>query len=109
VSLTRQGNLNPDDTRGSDRYCLVYRLASLGSGQGSSICIPDKGLEAMHVVFVYINSRFYLENITDLTNVTVNETALSKNELMPLSFGDRIRIARLDLEFCQKKQLYIGN
>jgi Mg2+/Co2+ transporter CorB len=84
-------------------------MATVGSGNDCSITVTDKGLEPVHTAIFYLTDRFYLENLTDLTDVTVNDTTVSKNELIPLSFGDRIRIARLDTKFLQKTQLFIDS
>jgi len=109
ITLERINNLGIDDWNGSESYCLIYRMATVGSGNNCSIQFADKGLESVHAAILYLADRFYLENLTDLTDVTVNDTTISKNELMPLSFGDRIRIARLDMKFLQKYQLFIDS
>ncbi|MFC1604323.1 FHA domain-containing protein [Planctomycetota bacterium] len=107
ITLYRLNNLGIDGKNGSESYCLIYRVATLGSDPHCSISFADKGLEPMHAAILYLGRRFYLENVSDLTDVVVNETTLSKNELIPLSFGDRIRIARLDMKFLQRLQLFI--
>lgn len=108
MTLCRLNNLGKDDKNGFESYCLVYRLATLGSDPHCSITFADKGLEPTHAVILYLGQRFYLENVSDLTDVVINETTLSKNELIPLNFGDRIRIARLDLKFQQCFQLFLS-
>jgi hypothetical protein len=49
-----------------------------------------------------------LENLTDRSSVFVNDTVLAKGELIPLSFGDSLRIERLEMEFAQAQQIGIG-
>ena len=107
ITLERANNLGANDKNGFEKYCLVYRIATIGSASHCSISFADKGLEPLHGAILYHGQRFYLENLSDLTDVAINETTLSKNELEPLSFGDRIRIARLDMRFLQKEQLFI--
>ena len=107
VMLERLGNLDPDDTNGCEAYCLIYRLVTIGSGQGCALRVTDKGLEPEHAAIVYLCDRFYLENRSDLTDVIVNDRTLSKSELMPLSFGDRIHVGRLEMEFAQRSQLFV--
>jgi pSer/pThr/pTyr-binding forkhead associated (FHA) protein len=109
ITLARLNNLGADDKHGCESYCLVYRIATIGSAPQSSISCTDKGLEPVHAAILHLGRRFYLENVSDLTDVVVNDTTLSKNELTPLSFGDRIRIARLDMKFLQKAQLFIDS
>jgi pSer/pThr/pTyr-binding forkhead associated (FHA) protein len=109
ITLGRMNNLGIDDKNGFESYCLVYRIATLGSDPHCSLSFADKGLEPMHAAIIFLGRRFYLENVSDLTDVVVNETTLSKNELIPLSFGDRIRIARLDAKFLQWSQLFINS
>lgn len=109
ITLERKNNLGPHDERGCEKYCLIYRIATIGSGADCSISLSGKSLEPQHAGIVYYGRMFYLENLCDLTDVYVNGEMLSKGELIPLSFGDRIRIARLDIEFTQKSQLYIDS
>jgi hypothetical protein len=108
LTLRRCDNLGQEDTNGFERYCLIYRWATLGSDGQCSICISDKGLEPIHAALVYLNSRFYLENLSDHSSVFVNDTVLAKGELIPLSFGDSLRIERLEMEFAQAQQIGIG-
>ncbi len=107
ITLERLNNLGANDKNGFEKYCLVYRIATIGSAPHCSIGFVDKGLEPIHAAILYLGRRFYLENLSDLTGVVVNDTMLSNNELVPLSFGDRIRIARLDMKFQQWSQLFI--
>jgi pSer/pThr/pTyr-binding forkhead associated (FHA) protein len=107
ITLERLNNLGIVDKNGFEKYCLIYRVAAIGSVSYCSINFADKGLEPLHAAISYLGQRYYLENLSNLTDVLVNDTTLSKNELMPLSFGDRIRIARLDMIFLQKAQLFI--
>lgn len=107
ITLERLNNLGVVDKNGFEKYCLIYRVATIGSVSHCSINFADKGLEPLHAAILYLGQRYYLENLSNLTDVLVNDTTLSKNELMPLSFGDRIRIARLDMIFLQKAQLFI--
>jgi pSer/pThr/pTyr-binding forkhead associated (FHA) protein len=107
ITLERLNNLGFVDKNGFEKYCLIYRVATIGSASHCSINLVDKGLEPLHAAITYLDQRYYLENLSDLTDVLVNDTMLSKNELIPLSFGDRIRIARLDMIFLQKAQLFI--
>jgi predicted component of type VI protein secretion system len=106
ITLERIGNLGEDDKNGYESYCLIYRMATVGSASSCSIRIIDKGLEPIHAGILYLGRRFYLENLSKLTDV-VNDRTLSKGELMPLSFGDRIRIARLDMRILQRSQIFI--
>jgi len=108
IVLTRLGNLGSDDANGCECYCLVYRLATIGSNQDCALCITEKGVEPVHAAVVYLRDRFYLENLSESPNVVVNERTLLKSELMPLSFGDRIRIVRLEMEFVRRSQLLLG-
>lgn len=108
IRLRRFNNLGQDDSHGKEGYVLVYRVATLGASPDCALCFEDKGLEPVHAGFVYMNGRFYLENLTELTDVFVNEVMMSKNELMPLSFGDQILIARVRLQFEQRYQLFVN-
>ena len=107
VTLQRLNNLGPSDENGSESYCVIYRIATVGSASNCSISIEDKGLEPTHAAILYLGKRFFLENLSELTDVAVNGKTLSKSQLMPLSFGDGIRIARLDMKFQQRSQLFI--
>jgi pSer/pThr/pTyr-binding forkhead associated (FHA) protein len=107
ITLERVGNLGIGDKNGCESYCLLCRIATIGSKPHCSISFADKGLEPIHAAIMYLGQRFYLENVSDLTDVVVNDTTLSKNELIPLSFGDRIRIARLEMRFSERAQLYL--
>jgi len=109
VTLKRLNNLGADDENGCESYCLVYRIATVGSRPHCSISFADKGLEPVHAAILYLADRFYLENLSELTDVVVNDVTLSKNQLTPLSFGDRIRIARLDMKFLQRAQLFVDS
>lgn len=109
ITLERVNNLGANDKNGFEKYCLVYRIATIGSAPHCSISFANKGLEPLHAAILYHGQRFYLENLSDLTDVVVNETALSKNELEPLSFGDRIRIARLNMRLLQRLQLFLDS
>ncbi|MBN1506067.1 MAG: FHA domain-containing protein [Sedimentisphaerales bacterium] len=109
IVLTRLGNLGPDDENGRECYCLVYRLATIGSDKDCVLCLTESGLEPVHAAVVYLRDRFYLENLSEPSTVTVNDRMLLQHELMPLSFGDRIRIARLEMEFAQRSQLLLGS
>ena len=109
ITLSRLENLGQNDESGTESYCLLYRIATIGSDSHASIAFDDKGLEELHAAILYFNQRFYLENLCDLADVFVGDNTVSKNELIPLSFGDRIRIARLDMKFLQKSQLFIDS
>lgn len=67
ITLQRVDNLGPEDPNGTERYVIVYRMATLGADPHCSLFFEDRGLEPIHVAFVYMNSRFYLENMTELT------------------------------------------
>ncbi|MFA5292131.1 MAG: FHA domain-containing protein [Phycisphaerae bacterium] len=107
VTLERLNNLGSDDKQGCESYCLIYRIATIGSKPDCSLSFTDRGLEPVHAAILYLDEGFYLENLTELTNVFVNDFTLSKNELIPLGFGDRIRIDRMELRFQKKSQLFI--
>lgn len=108
ITLSRLENLGQNDGKGTENYCLIYRIATIGSDSHASIAFDDKGLEELHAAILYFNQRFYLENLCNLADVFVGDNTVSKNELMPLSFGDQIRIARLEAEFKQKCQLFVS-
>jgi len=108
ITLERVNNLSVDDKNGFEKYCLVYCIATIGSAPHCSVSFANKGLELIHAAILYFGRRFYLENLSDLTDVVVNETTLSRNEMVPLSFGDNIRVARLNMTFVQKSQLFVG-
>ena len=105
--LERAGNLGAEDENGSESYCLIYRAAVLGSAEDCAIRIGDKGLEPLQAALVYWGGQFFLENLSTTTEVLVNERKLSGRELIPLNWGDRIRMARLDLQFVQRSQLFV--
>jgi len=107
ITLSRLENLSLNDENGTESYCLVYRIVTIGSESHASIAFDDKGLEEWHAAILYFNQRFYLENLCDLADVFVGDRTVSKAELIPLSFGDRIRIARLDIKFLQWSHLYV--
>ncbi len=81
--LDRRDNLGREDESGWERYCLVYRRATIGSGRECTWQVQDKGLEPVQAAFVYLWDRFYLDNLSDRTDLLVNARALQKNELMP--------------------------
>jgi hypothetical protein len=105
VTLTRLGNLGPKDENGCEMYCLVYRLATIGSARSCALRVTDRGLQPVHAAIAYLDNVFYLENLSNLTDVLVNERTLSRNELIPLNFGDRIHISRLEMEVRKCSQL----
>lgn len=105
--LRRMNNLGIEDLNGCESYCVVYRLATIGSGDDDAIRFLDKGLKPCHAALVYLKGCFHLENLCGAMNIGVNGESLCKGKLMPLSFGDRIQIAGLDMEFRRKYQLYI--
>ena len=107
--VERTGNLGTEDGNGCESYCLIYRVAAIGSAEDCAIRICDKGLEPLQAALVYWGGRFFLENLSMTTNVTVNDRKLSSRELIPLSFGDRIRIARLDMQFIERCQLFVDS
>ena len=105
--LRRINNLGIQDSNGCESYCVVYRIATIGSNDDNTLCFSDKGLKPCHAAVVYLKGCFHLQNLCGVTNVMINGQLLNSGQLMPLSFGDRIRIAELDMEFCRKHQLYI--
>jgi pSer/pThr/pTyr-binding forkhead associated (FHA) protein len=107
LSLRRHRNLGHEDKHGQESYCLVYRLATLGADPHCAICVPDQGLEKIHAGLLFFNSRFYLENVSGLTDVSVNDQPLNRHELIPLRWGDRLQIKRLQMEFKEAGQLYL--
>ncbi len=107
--LRRINNLGTEDSNGCESYCVVYRIATIGSNDGDALCFLDKGLEPCHAALVYLKGCFHLENLCGMMNVRINGQSLGRGELMPLSFGDRIQMAGLDMEFCRKRQLYIDS
>ena len=108
VRLRRLNNLDAKDANGEEGYVLLYRAATIGSAPECLLRFEDKELEPVHAAIVYMNGRFYLEHLTSLTDVFVNTITISKNELMPLSFGDQLLIARLRLQFEQRYQLFVN-
>lgn len=107
LSLRRHRNLGLQDKHGQESYCLVYRLATIGADARCAVFVPDQGLEKVHAGLVFFNSRFYLENLAGLTDVSVNAQSLNRNELIPLRWGDVIQIKRLRMEFKEARQLYL--
>jgi hypothetical protein len=95
------------DLAGVLRYCLLYRAATIGSDKDRTWHVEDKGLEPLHAAVVYLRDRFYLDNLSGRTDVSVNGRALLKNELMPLTFGDRVHLGRLEMEFATPSHLFI--
>jgi len=105
--LRRTINLGIRDSNGCESYCVVYRAATIGSSEDDAFCFSDKGLQPCHAAVVYLKGCFHLQNLCGVTNVMINGESLNRGQLVPLSFGDRLRIAELDMEFCRKHQLYI--
>jgi serine/threonine protein kinase len=105
--LRRINNLGNEDANGCEHYCVVYRMATIGSSDGDALCFSDKGLEPCHAALLYVKDRFYLVNLCSGMNVKINGQPLGKGRVTPLNFGDRIQIAELDMEFRRKHQLYI--
>ena len=107
--LRRLNNLGSKDPNGCESYCIVYQIATIGSSENNAICFSEKGLKPCHAALVYLKDCFYLENLCHVMNVKINGQSLSRGKLMPLSFGDSIQIAGLEMEFCRKRQLYIDS
>ena len=107
--LRRINNLGCEDSNGCENYCVVYRVATIGSHDDNAICFTDQGLRPCHAALVYLKGCFHLENLCGVMNVKVNNHSLSRGKLMPLRFGDRIQIADLDMTFHRKHQLYIDS
>ena len=107
VNLERVGNLDHQDVNGCESYVLVYRVATIGSDEGCAICFADQGLKPVHVAILYCGLYFYLENLADGRDVIVNNTVISKSELIPLSIDDDVKIARLEMQFTQGSQILI--
>ncbi len=105
--LERIGNLDADDRNGCESYCLIYRAATIGCGEDCAIRISNKGLEPLHAALLHWGDRFFLENLSLRTDVAVNDRMLGNRELIPLSLGDCIRIARLEIQFDPRSQLYV--
>ena len=105
--LRRINNLGIRDSNGCECYCVVYRIATIGSNDDNAFCFSDRGLKPYHAAVVYLKGCFYLESLCDVKNVMINGQLLNRGKLMPLSFGDRIQVAELDMEFCHKHQLYL--
>ncbi len=107
--LRRMTNLGIEDPNGCESYCLVYRIATIGAAEDNALRFLDQRLKPCHAAFVHLKGYFYLENLCGVMNVKINGQSLSRGKLMPLSFGDRIQIAGLDMEFRRKHQLYIDS
>jgi len=107
VVLERQNNLGPRDSWGFESYCLVYRLATVGSGRDCAIQIKDQGLEPAHVGILYVAGRFYLENLCGQADVSVAGIKVDRSQWTGLRFGDRIRIGRVEMDFVEKQQLFL--
>lgn len=82
----------PDET-----YVLVYAGFSLGGSSVSGIPVEGAGLSPRHLLFLYLGDGFYVENISG-TSVDLNGRLLPEGEIVPLSFGDRIRAADAAIE-----------
>jgi hypothetical protein len=109
LALRRITNLGVDDPNGCESYYVVYRIATVGSGEGDVLRFLDLDLEPCHAAIVHFEGCFYLENLCGVMDVKINGQPLSRGKLMPLSFGDRIQAAGLDMEFRRKHQLYIDS
>lgn len=107
IVLDRVGNLGREDETGCERYCLLYRLATIGSDRDCTWHVNDKGLEPLHAAIVYLRDRFYLDNVSGRTDVSVNGRTLLKNELIPLTFGDHIHLGHLEMEFATRSHLFV--
>jgi serine/threonine protein kinase len=105
--LNRMNNLGFGDPNGCERYCIVYRMVTIGSGKDDALRFLDQGLKSCHAALVHLKGRFYLDNLCGAMDVKVDGQPLSRGKLMPLSFGDHIQIAGLDMEFHRKYQLYV--
>jgi hypothetical protein len=107
VVLERLNNLGPKDPMGFESYCLVYRLATVGSGQHCAIRVKDQGLEPAHAAILYGAGRFYLQNLCGQADVRVADAAVEQGRWVGLRFGDRITIGRLQVDFMEKEQLFL--
>jgi hypothetical protein len=107
--LRRITNLGVEDPHGCESYYVVYRIATIGSGEDDALGFLDQDLKPCHAAIVHFEGCFYLENLCGTMDVKINGQSLSRDKLLPLSFGDRIQIAGLDMEFRRKHQLYIDS
>jgi serine/threonine protein kinase len=107
--LRRINNLGIEDSNGCESYCVVYRIATIGSNDDDALRFLDKELEPSHAALVYVKGSFHLENLCGTRDVKINGQSLSRGELIPLSFGDSIQIAGLDMKFRRKHQIYIDS
>ena len=107
VVLERLNNLGPKDPMGFESYCLVYRLATVGSGQYCAIRMKNQGLEPAHAAILYGAGRFYLQNLCGQADVRVADVEVDPGRWVGLGFGDRITIGRLQADFTEKEQLFL--
>lgn len=109
LTLQRMTNLGIDDPNGCESYCVVYRIATIGSGEDNALRFLDYGLKPCHAAILHFEGCFFLENLCGVMDVKIDGQFLHKDQLMPLSFGDHIQIAGLEIEFSRKHQLYIDS
>lgn len=105
--VQRYHNLGPRDPHGFETYCLLYRAVTLGNDINNALCFTGRGLASCHAALIYLGDRFYLENRSPENDVLVNRQTLAPGQLLPLRFGDRIQLAKLQLNFVEKQQLYL--
>ena len=109
LSLAMHRKAEPEQTGVNERedYILIYRLGLIGADKDCTMQFTNHGLESIHAGIVHLNNQFYLESFSRQKNVSINDTILSQGQLMALSYGDIIQIAKLKMKFSAIRQLHI--
>lgn len=79
-----------------------YRLAVtnlIGRAADNSICLDDSTISAYHVRLSFQGGQWWLEDLGSRNGTGVNDLAI--DEPIVVTYGDRIRVGRVELKFSE--------
>ncbi|MGB0598418.1 MAG: FHA domain-containing protein [Rubripirellula sp.] len=87
---------------------LVGRQAIIGYSEDTAIYIPDSRVHRNHARILYLSDGYWIENLTNAEQTSVNGQPISAGELVPLSPGMQIELSGVRLRFSNFEQLHMN-
>lgn len=103
VRLRRTRNL-----ANQEQYILVGRQAIIGYSKDAAIYIPGSRVQRTHAQILYFSDGYWIENLTNAEQTSVNGQPISAGELVPLSPGMQIELSGVRLRFSDFEQLHMN-
>lgn len=91
------------DRRTGSNYGMTNFAASIGRAAGNQIVLDDPRISKQHAVLLYMNGKFYVQDMGSLNGTVVNGQCIVPLRPVQLNFGDELCIGLTILLFIESQ------